>query len=1048
MISPNDFLKGENLNKDQFAAAKVSKGEYLVSASAGSGKTKVLSARTVKLVLEGRPIEKMLILTFTKKAAKEMAERIRGLLIKCGRLDEASKVDLAHIETFDSFCLAMVQRYHNLLNLDANVTILDKGILEVEMRRLIQEIFDEYYRKGDEKFLNFITQFSAKDDQNIKNSLITKLFRKFEIISDMEVYIDNYFVRFYDENKFLESLDNYFNDVMDNLRTLKNEYDSSEYELNGDIYDTFNIALSCRNYDQLVALNDFKFGTMKGDKDSKDFHKRLRKVLENIKDHNDYSKNHHFASKEKMLLTYKNTKPHIEIVLEIIKELYRRLLDFKKRNNAFDFIDIAKYLIKLLNENEDVRKEISSMFDYIMIDEYQDTSDLQEKTINLIKNNNVFQVGDIKQSIYRFRNANPDLFLEKMNNFLKEQGGECFTLKINHRPTNKVIDSVNFFFSKVMKPPYQEYDYNDGHQMKAYITNGVEEGMRVISYDKKKIIEQNMAPDEFEVRFIANDIIRRIKENGNALNFSDFTILIDRAKKFNFIKKIFDEYAIPLSIEREDNVENSDVYLVIKNILKLVFYLKDEEKKAEFDHSFVSVLRSFIYEISDEELMNLMTDKNYFSYDLFKIIEELNQIKDDLSIKDLLLLIYERFDFYNRLLKLDNYDFNLAILDRILSLATSYDELGQNAEALLNYFLDADEYEVMMKIRIDENFENCVKLMTIHGSKGLEFNYVYLPFNYVAPNTDDVKSSVLFDQDLGLAMPCYDYGDIGSPFRDKITKKLKSQLAMERLRLLYVGLTRAKIQNIVFLPMYDNKTKKVNTLEEFKSTFTNFYYYGLMDDEFNFLNYPEVITADVSNINYESYDGSNDSQNGNDQDGDNNDEGSKKEEALYLKPLPKIRLIKPSKKVRASKDESEDANEELLNLGTRLHSYLEKVDFKHIDLSFIKDEKERNYIDRFLKLDLFKNAKDARALHEFSYYDEEEDVSGFIDLILIYDEHIDIIDFKLANIDDPNYVRQLGMYKHYLEKINENYLPIRTYLASVIKATYKEVMTDENDLDK
>ena len=214
-----------------------------------------------------------------------------------------------------------------------------------------------------------------------------------------------------------------------------------------------------------------------------------------------------------------------------------------------------------------------------------------------------------------------------------------------------------------------------------------------------------------------------------------------------------------------------------------------------------------------------------------------------------------------------------------------------------------------------------------------------------------------------------------------------------------------------------------------------------MDEDYSFLDYPEVINA-----NFETLMRMNDLITNN-----LNDLKDKKETVkttLEIKPCANLNLLKPLKRIRASKAENSNADEDLLNLGTRLHAYLEKIDFKNVDLSFIQDEKERNYIDRFLKLDLFKNAKNARALHEFSYYDDEEDVSGFIDLILIYDEHIDIIDFKFANIDDPNYVHQLGMYKHYLEKINENYLPIRTYLASVIKATYKEVMTDENNLDK
>lgn len=1043
MITADEFIKSEKLNPAQEAAAITSNGEFLVSASAGSGKTKVLSSRATKLILEGTPVEKLLILTFTKEAAKQMAERIKKLLIKVDNLEAASKVDLAHIETFDSFCLAMVRRYHNLLNLDANVTILDKGILEIETSRLIQEIFDEFYKKQDERFLNFITQFSSKDDENIKNKIIRKLFKKFEIIPDTEKYINNYFLNFYDENKFIKSLDNYYEEIMDKLKTLKYEYDINNYELNDKIYDTFMIALSCRDYDDLVALNDFNFGRVKGDDASKDFHSRLKTVLEYIKDHNDYSESHHFVSKEKMLLSYRNSKKHIEIVLEIIKELHRRLLDFKKRNNAFDFIDIAKYLIKLLKENDSVRKEISSMFDYIMIDEYQDTSDLQEETINLIKNNNVFQVGDIKQSIYRFRNANPDLFLEKMNKFNNNEGGKTHILKTNYRPTVEVIDAINLFFAKVMKPPHQEYDYNDGHAMEPLEGKcGVDKGMQVISYSASEI-KENIDKDEFEVTYIALDILRRIKESNNSLNFSNFTILIDRANKFNFIKKIFDKYSIPLSIEREDNVEMDDIYFVIKNILKLIFYIHDDNKKMEFDHSFISILRSFIYEISDEELANLAENKDYSSYDLYKIIDRLNLEKDNLSIRDLIFSIYEQFDIYKNLLKIDNYDFNLAILDRILSLAISYDELGQSALDLLNYFIDADEYEVSMKIRVKEDIENCVKLMTIHGSKGLEFDYIYLPFNNVLPNLEDARSSILFDQKLGMFIPSYDFGDIGSPFRDQLSDKINSELAMERLRLLYVGLTRAKKQNIVLLPLpnLNNKKKISNVLKENCSTFSNFYYYGLMDEDYSFLDYPEVINA-----NFETLMRMNDliTNNVNDL----KDEKETVKTTLEIKPCVNLNLLKPLKRIRASKAESSIADEDLLNFGTRLHAYLEKIDFKNVDLSFIQDEKERKMIDRFLKLDIFKNAKNARALHEFSYYDEEEDVSGFIDLILIYDEHIDIIDFKLSHIDDPNYARQLGMYKHYLEKINNKKLTIKTYLTSIIKGTCKEVKSYEDGVNK
>ena len=436
--------------EEQQLAIDMEGTNILVSAGAGSGKTAVLTERVLRKLKEGTHINELLILTFTNKAALEMKERVRKKLKENELMDELDLLDSSYITTFDAYSLALVKKYADTIHLSSNITIAESSILDLAKKEILDEIFLDYYDKCPNDFLNLITKFCLKDDKTIKKRIL-ELDSTLDLKLNKAEFIDTYISKYYSD----EVIDNYIKEYLELL--------SKKKENIIDLYEEVRSVASDKYLNDLdVAFKPFvdsdttyqsmrdnlveKLPTSrKGKEDvSKESLENLKTLLNEFKDLVIYE------SIEDIKTSIVKTKEYISIILELVKELDKRFTLYKKENNYYTFMDIEKLAITLVRDNLEIREEVGNSFKEILIDEYQDTNDIQETFISYISHDNVYMVGDIKQSIYRFRNANPSIFKDKYDNYKKEIGGRVIDLAKNFRSRREVLDDINHFFSHIM----------------------------------------------------------------------------------------------------------------------------------------------------------------------------------------------------------------------------------------------------------------------------------------------------------------------------------------------------------------------------------------------------------------------------------------------------------------------------------------------------------------------------------------------------------------------------------------------------------------------
>jgi len=602
--------------KEQSEAINLEGCNILVSAGAGSGKTAVLSERALRKVKEGVDIDSILILTFTKAAAYEMMLRIRDKIAKNGFTEQVNRIDKAYITTFDSFALSIVKKYHDRLNLEKNVSIIDSNVISLLKKETLDEIFNEYYHNEDEVFLKLITDFSLRDDKEIKKYILD-VNDKLDLKYDKNEYLTSYLEVFYNkdnDDKRKEEYEKLLYKIINKINTLLK---TLEISLDGDNYFSFLEVLTplveAKTYDEIKKKLDIKLPRLT--KNSTDSEKNAKEEIKNYLE--ELKQLTIFESSTDMVNDYLSTYDYIKVMIEIIKKLDDKINNYKMKNNAFEFVDISKLAIDLVIKYPDIKEELKSYFNEIMIDEYQDTSDLQEKFINLIENNNTYMVGDIKQSIYRFRNANPFIFKTKYDNYAKGIKGKKIDLNKNFRSRKEVLDNINKFFDFIMDDDFGGANYQESHRMvfgnETYINEGKtnqDYNINIYNYQiEKDSLYQKYTKDEVEAFIIATDIKKKIKEKYQVfdkdtcllrdITYNDFVILMDRSSKFTLYKKIFEYMKIPLTILKDENIMDQNEVNLVKNILKLIECLENKIFEKSFKYSFTSIARSYLFSYSE-----------------------------------------------------------------------------------------------------------------------------------------------------------------------------------------------------------------------------------------------------------------------------------------------------------------------------------------------------------------------------------------------------------------------------------------------------------------
>ncbi|MEG2511414.1 MAG: UvrD-helicase domain-containing protein [Bacilli bacterium] len=1030
-----------NWTKEQQQAIDTEGTNIIVSAGAGSGKTAVLTERVLRKLKQGVDIDHLLILTFTKAAASEMKERIRASISKDPNLKkQLDMLDGAYITTFDSYAFSVVKKYHYLENISKNITIGDQTIINIKKEEILDQIFEELYAKSDKLFLSMITSFCTKDDINIKEAILD-ISNKLDMRYDKETYLTNYISSYFSSNTITSRVTSYTQLLLHKIELIRNKVEELVYLTSGEFIDKLEDAieplLEASTYKEIKAGLDIKLpalpnGSQEEAKATKEFISSLMKELRAMTS---------YIDEEEIRETILLTKDVTESIIEIILTLDDRVNAFKNDKEIYEFTDISKLAIHILEENIPVREELKNYFSEIMVDEYQDTNDLQETFISFIENNNVYMVGDIKQSIYRFRNANPYIFKNKYDKYKEHIGGEKIDLNKNFRSREEVLNNINTVFDLIMDDLIGGAAYKDSHRMIFGNLTYQEEGIVDHSNDLEilsfPVIKDSLyKKEEIEVFIIANDIKNKVasqykifdkdKKEIRTVSYSDFVILLDRASQFDLYKRIFSFLGIPLATIKDENMTGDTDLGLLKNIINLIVLTSKNDSSTAFKYSYISVARSYLYRLSDQEILDTIDNNTYKDSAIMEIVKEIASHLESYTARTLVNTVITRFPFYERIITAGNINNSLVRFEYLENMATVLEESGYTVYDLYTYLETIINNNLELKYSIHEETSNSCKIMTIHKSKGLEYPICYYAGLSNKFNISDLKAKFVYDKNFGIIVPYFKEG-IGETINKPLLKEayLIDEVS-EKIRLFYVAMTRAKEKMILILPEGDNNNEEDLDNEIDLNTKLKYNSFMSIINSIKPILKPYITNIDLANIPMSK---------------DYNIMLKKD----FTKLLPRadldiiVREITGKEEYIETKHYSKNMikllskeTDDARQLGIKFHELLENIDLRNPDLEGL-DSFYKIKIEAFCQLDLLKDIGLAKIYKEYEFITrrDKEEFHGIIDLLLEYDDHCIIIDYKLNSTLDPAYLSQLNGYKDYI--INKTNKKTTIYLYSILK---------------
>ena len=1028
---------------EQKLAINTSGQNIIVSAGAGSGKTGVLTERIYRKIKNGTDVTRLLVLTFTKAAALEMKTRIKEALEEDGNLKEQIlKIDSAYITTFDSFALSVVQKYYYLLGVRKDIKIGDSILISLLKEEILNSIFEDLYKNKDSEFEEILTKFTFKDDETFKSSIL-KIANKLEKLIGRDEYLANYVK----ENYTKEVIDSYVKlyvcecneRLKDFIAGAKDIQDFAYgYKLGDYMSEMIDFFEEDHSYEAIVAffLNYTLPNAPTGNKELQEVRKKYKEELDKFRDN--FLR---FTDVEAIKESLVQTEKYVNCIIRILQQYFRMVWDKKNKENIFEFDDIAMLVLRLLKKNEDVRNEISKSFDEILLDEYQDTSDVQEETMRLISNNNIYMVGDIKQSIYRFRNANPMIFKNKYDKYKNNEGGLKIDLNKNFRSRKEVLNNINLMFNHLMTESTGDANYITEHQMNYgndlyddpnCFVKGFNYNQEYLMYDEDE--SKVYKNEEIEAYIIANKIKELVNQKftvydkklkkSRDLRYKDIAVILPRKEHVDLISKVFTSQGIPLNISIDEKISDSPIIRVICSVLNLVRYVKDFENQNEYAFYFVSVARSFLFRKSDNWILQESL-KYYQKNEIYNMAKKVYYYSRNHSMVSSFEYMLKEFDFYGSIVKLGDVDKHLTVINYVA------DTINNLADSNLDFDKIAKHFESIMDEEIEISYSNTTEsngviLINIHKSKGLEYPVCFFADLTAGFNRTDVKESFLFDESFGLITPYFAEAKEDNILKILYKHKYIKADISERIRLFYVALTRAREKMYFVMPKIQYLDKVASPF--LFSSYSHFisYYYEQAVEKY-------VVGVDYKNIVSKNY---------------LNNSTSKLSSMIenlgtkytYNTPTYKGTVLDKTKISKKIEEVIDSNTAYVLNLGNRLHQILQTLDFSTFDLEILNiTDKEKEMLKNVLELKCFENVKEANIYkeYEFMYDSDGKTYHGIIDLLLEYEDHFEIIDYKLSDIDKPEYQVQLNEYYKYLSKITDK--PIKMYLLSLTKAKLEEV---------
>ena len=867
----------------------------LVSAAAGSGKTAVLVERIIQMILSEEKkvdIDRLLVVTFTSAAAAEMRERISSAISK--KLEEvpenehlqrqAALLHNALITTIDSFCLFIIRNNFNDIGLDPGFRVADEGELKLLKQDIINELLEDEYLKKEQAFLDAVEYFTGGSNDAPLIEYILKLYQFAMSHPFPEEWLEerktDYIIS--DVTEF-ENLD-WCKTLMDYIRIqLKEciaklnyakalaEQPAGPYfygELFENEMEMIERLAACDSYNGLYEkMETISFGRLPSKRDdsvdadlreqAKNIRTEVKKGLEAIKD------KYFILSPEAVAERMKLVQPAAEVLIDLVLEFKKRFDSAKRDKNIIDFGDMEHLALQILlrkTESGDyvatpAAKEYRQYFHEILIDEYQDSNLVQELLLKSISGEeegryNRFMVGDVKQSIYKFRLARPELFMEKYNCYSKvDSDRQRIDLHKNFRSRAEVLASVNDLFYQIMDSSLGGVTYDEdaalypGAEYPQYENNETE--VLLLGKDKESDLsarEQEAALIARKIKELLRDFQVTDKESRQLrpARYSDIVILLRSASGWaDEFKSIFEKEGIPASVESKTGyfkaIEVKELLLLLRildnplqdiplfGVLKSYFGGFSEEEIALIKGK--SVRKAYLYQNLQEFVLSQKEEPLSIKIESFLAkLEELREMASYTPIHHLLQEVLTRTSYLEYVSAKPGGEQRRANVEMLLTKAAAFEQTSyyglfhflRYVESLEKYEVDYGEADIL-----DEN-ANVVRIMTIHKSKGLEFPICFVAGLSKKMNNRDTTGQLVLDVDMGLGLGYVDKNrriKADTLRKVSIAQKLKLDSLGEELRVLYVAMTRAK-EKLFMTAVVDDIEKEQQLYEQKRALFT------------------------------------------------------------------------------------------------------------------------------------------------------------------------------------------------------------------------------------
>ena len=889
----------------------------LVAAAAGSGKTAVLVQRIIeKIMNEENPvdIDRLLIVTFTKAAASEMKERIGDAISEELDKNPNSKIlqrqltllNRANITTIHSFCLKVIRSNFHLIDIDPSFRVADQTETILLKQEALEEVFENIYYEENctDEFKELFNSFGGKDDRKL-SELVLNLYNFSQSLSWPFKWLNEKAESFnidenYDFEKSiwgvtlkqnikieLEGMKNQFERSLNILIEYKEELIDYIKVIEEELNYTKKLLEECKENNIIDGLIYFDLVRLPG--------KRLKGEVKEAKDRavkvRDKAKESINKLKEDIKLGYENVEKNMKELYPRMKCLIKLVMKFtieydkrKKEKNIIDFNDIEHFALEILTDFDKEEKvspsyvalEYRNKFEEVLVDEYQDSNFVQEAILNSIsrQNNlnlkiedekliipNLFMVGDIKQSIYRFRQAKPELFLKKYDNYSEEEDSKYKKIKLfkNFRSRKNIIEGVNFIFKQIMSKNIGELEYNDEEKLN-YGADFKEleddKNIEIHLMDKEENIngnsnteelglddEENVDNIQLEARMVGkiiNDLVKDGEDNSfmvqdkstkeyRKVQYRDIVILMRATSTMaNVFTEELNNLGIPVFADTSSGYFETIEIKTIMSILQIV----DNPRQ---DISMLSILRCPIFSFSAEDIIDIrLINREISIYECLEkisnselcqdqekayldgineelkeqvksFLEKLNLWRDNsihMSIDQFIWYLYTETGYYGYVGAMPGGIQRQANLRLLFERAKQYENTSYsgffNFVNFINKLKNTSGDMGSAKI-LGEN-ENVVRIMSIHKSKGLEFPVVIMAGTGRGFNLQDIRKDILFHHQLGFGP---EYVDLDKKvkyptiMKKIIAQKIKLETLSEEMRILYVAFTRAKEKLII-----------------------------------------------------------------------------------------------------------------------------------------------------------------------------------------------------------------------------------------------------------